>query len=234
MNEIIEQRADSYSRKSGRRRGSVEVELMMEEIDVERENNRNRQAMKPSQNDYRPNRVLQGSTRTSLVIRRGSAFNNQTFHRDELLEKERRRAMQTGTRVSAKSTQKVAAEQIQRVFRQWRTYLLDHREWLTQTRICAVLIQSTWRVYHVRRRKLDRAANKIQPVVRGFLVRNVCKKHAAAIEIQRTARGQIGRRRCFAFRQLLTRTAIIFQRFVRMMIAKRKSQEELVRKREGR
>lgn len=254
MNEIIEQRAggmnEPYSRKGGRRRGSVEVELMMEEIDVERENNRNRQAMKPSQNDYRPNRVLQGSTRTSLVIRRTGAIANQTFYRDELRERERLSAMRAAgsSRASTKTLQKVAAERIQSIFRMWREYLLNNREWITTTRICAMLIQSTWRQYHVRRQKLDRAANKIQPVVRGFLVRSVCKRHAAAIQlqkrivgvvvrmrikrmakaaimIQRNIRGKIARTYCESLRRLLEGTAICFQRFVRILIAKKKSRK---------
>jgi hypothetical protein len=66
---------------------------------------------------------------------------------------------------------------------------------MTITWICATMIQSHWRSYHVRRQRMDKYAMMIQRHCRGFLVRSVLKSHTAAVTIQRRVAGVLTRKR---------------------------------------
>lgn len=192
-------------------------------------------------NDYRPNRVVKGSTRTSRVVRRTGMFNS-TKHRDHIMTN---MIQSKGTQQKSEYVQKVAAERIQRVWRAWYRYCQENSDWMTTTWICATMIQSRWRSYHVRRMTLDRAAVNIQRHVRGHLVRKVMKKHTAAVTIQRhvigmltrtqlrglhraavkmqsLVRGGQARKRVRERRAFLTKRVLLIQCAVRRLIAKRK------------
>merc|ERR1719421_852697 len=98
-------------------------ELLMEIIDLERDSHRRRCPVRSAPNDNRPNRVIKGSTRTSLVLRRTGMF-NVTLHRDEVIAKH--------SNPNAKRTwysahvQASAAERIQRYWRSWHRYCEEH------------------------------------------------------------------------------------------------------------
>jgi len=142
-------------------------------------------------NDFRPNRMIKGSTRTSRVVQRSCAFNT-TKNRDEVMQ---------GRHFSAVEQQKnewlrkVAAERIQRTWRAWYKYCQDNSEWLMTTWIAATMIQARWRTYHMRRKKLDQACTNVQRIARAFLVRRTLQKRRASIVIQRRARGVLARNR---------------------------------------
>jgi tetratricopeptide (TPR) repeat protein len=154
-------------------------------------------------NDYRPNRVIKGATRTSRVVRRTGMFNS-TKHRDQVMTN----ALQAKSAPERSHyVQKVAAEKIQRVWRAWFKYSGDigkhearfwycqeNSDWMTTTWICATMIQAKWRSYHVRRLKFDKGALAIQRHIRGHLVRKVLRKHSAATTIQRHVIGMLTRR----------------------------------------
>lgn len=142
-------------------------------------------------NDYRPNRVIKGSTRTSLVVRRTGIFNS-TKHRDEVMDKSKA-IKNPGRKQKSDYQQGQAAASIQRVWRAYREYCKTNANWLTTSWICATMIQANWRAYHVKRVKLDRAARTIQRHVRGKLVRRALRSHNAAISIQRHVIGMITR-----------------------------------------
>lgn len=158
-------------------------------------------------NDYRPNRVIKGSTRTSRVVRRTGMFNS-TKHRDQIMTNAK---STTGTKQKSSYVQKVAAERIQRVWRAWYKYCQDNSDWMTTTWICATMIQAKWRSYHVRRQKLDRAALVIQRHARGYLVRKVLRSHTAAVTIQRHVIGVLTRKQLRG----LHRAAVKMQALVR-------------------
>lgn len=194
-------------------------------------------------NDFRPNRVVKGTTRTARVVRRTGMFNT-TKHRDNFMtSKAERRGI--GWQPKADYVQKAAAEKIQRVWRAWYKYCQENADWMTTTWICATMIQSRWRSYHVRRVKLDKAARTIQRHIRGFLVRKMLRQHRAAVTIQRHVigmltriqlrqlhraavkmqsliRGGQARKRVRQQRAFLTKVALRIQCAVRRMIAKRK------------
>lgn len=173
---------------------------------------------------------------------------NSTKHRDEVTSNQRKAA--TGL-VESAFVQKIAAERIQRVWRTWHEYCKENADWMTTTWICATIIQARWRSYHVRRLKFDRAADVIQRHVRGFLVRQVLKRHAAAVTIQRhivgiltrkqllrlhlaalkaqsLVRGAQSRKRVQRKRDLLTKTAIKLQCAVRSYLSYRAAHERRV------
>merc|ERR1719277_1387084 len=141
-------------------------------------------------NDYRPHRQIKGSTRTARVVRR-TGLHNSTTHRDEVLHGVKQSAMSAQ---KSAYVQKMAAERIQRAWRGYYKYCRENADWMTTTWLCATLIQAKWRSYHVRRLKLDRAANTIQRHMRGHLVRKALQKHRAAVTIQRHAVGMITRK----------------------------------------
>lgn len=142
-------------------------------------------------NDFRPNRMIKGSTRTSRVVQRSCAFNT-TKNRDEVMQ---------GRQVSAVEQQKnewlrrVAAERIQRTWRAWYKYCQENSEWLMTTWIAATMIQARWRTYHLKRKKMDQACTHVQRIIRAFLVRRTLLKRRKAIVIQRRARGVLARNR---------------------------------------
>merc|ERR1719207_104642 len=167
-------------------------EALMDLIDADRDSHQTRSPMRSAPNDYRPNRLIRGSTRTSLVLRRTGMFSN-THHRDQVLK-------QVAGAMGAKPwksqfVQKTAAERIQRCWRSWHKYCSEHQDWMTTTRICATMIQARWRSYHVRRQKLDKAAQMIQRHLRGCLVRLVLKRHTAAVNVQRVVVGMLTRKK---------------------------------------
>jgi len=195
-------------------------------------------------NDYRPNRVIKGATRTSRVVRRTGMFNS-TKHRDQIMSSTQR---SVGNGTSTAFVQKAAAERIQRVWRAWHKYCRENADWMTITWICATMIQAKWRSYHVRRLKQDRNALVIQRHIRGHLVRNILKFHAAAVTIQRhvigmltrkqltrlhlaavkmqsLTRGGQARHKVRELKASLTNTAIIIQCFVRTCRACRRVRE---------
>jgi tetratricopeptide (TPR) repeat protein len=140
--------------------------------------------------DFRPNRVIKGATRTARVVRR-TGIHRSTKHRDHMIAGR----CQLGTTSDLKDTykRKAAAERIQRVWRSWYRYCQENHDWMTTTWVAATMIQSAWRSYHVRRRKLDMAAQRIQRHMRGCLVRRILQKHRAAVTIQRHTIGMLTR-----------------------------------------
>ncbi|CAK9070594.1 unnamed protein product [Durusdinium trenchii] len=142
-------------------------------------------------NDFRPNRMIKGNTRTFRVLQRTCAWNT-TKNRDQVMQ---------GRQFSAVEQQKnewlrrVAAERIQRTWRAWYKYCQENSEWLQTTWIAATMIQARWRAYHLKRQKLDRASTNMQRIVRAFLVRRTLQKRRCVIIIQRHARGVLARNR---------------------------------------
>jgi len=228
-------------------------ELLMEIIDLERDSHRRRCPVRSAPNDNRPNRVIKGSTRTSLVLRRTGMF-NVTLHRDEVIAKHSNPNIKT--KWYSAHVQATAAKKIQETWRKWRQYCTDNADWMSTTRICATLIQARWRAYHVKRVKLDKAAVCIQRHVRRYLVQDVLKRHTAAVCIQRHVAGMIARRKLrdlnYAITNIqrlvrggltrirmrrvierLTEVANVIQRHIRVFIARRVTEEQRQKHREG-
>merc|ERR1719301_443710 len=176
---------------------------------------------------------------------------NSTTHRDQMITNKTQ--VQTAKPWQSQFVQKTAAERIQRCWRAWHRYCAEHQDWMTTTRICATMIQSRWRSYHVRRQKLDKASGVIQRHIRGFLVRLVLKRHTAAVTIQRHVVGMLTRKQLWrlnsaaiqmqrlvrggqarrAVKDLcreLTRVVIILQRSCRGFIAKRVAAEQCMQR----
>merc|ERR1719191_1541129 len=103
-------------------------ELLMEIIDLERDSHRRRCPVRSAPNDNRPNRVIKGSTRTSLVLRRTGMF-NVTLHRDEVIAKQCDPKSKR-TWYSA-HVQNIAAKKIQEVWRSWHRYCNEHADWMS-------------------------------------------------------------------------------------------------------
>merc|ERR1719401_2861813 len=164
-------------------------EALMDIIDAEGDGHA---TLRSAPNDFRPNRSMKRSTLTSRVVRRSGVFNSTT-HRDRVeADLQRKRAIQ-GAPWRSVQAQKLAAERIQRAWRLYYDYCNNEKtaEWMTITWICATMIQSHWRSYHVRRQRMDKHAMMIQRHVRGFLVRSVLRKHTAAVTIQRRVVGML-------------------------------------------
>ncbi|CAE7447257.1 ASPM, partial [Symbiodinium pilosum] len=197
-------------------------------------------------NDFRPNRSMKRSTRTAKVVRRTGVFNSTTF-RDKVMEDRLRLA--AGGKTATVQEQNAAASIIQITWRNWHKYLQENSEWITVTWICATMIQSHWRSYHVRRVKLDRMVTNIQKIVRGVLVRRAMRQHRAAVTIQkrvvgiltrmrmkklntaarnmqRLARGFLARRRYQRFFTFKVSKVICIERFVRARLAKKRIAEK--------
>jgi len=168
-------------------------------------------------NDFRPNRSMKRSTRTSKVVRRTGVFNSTTF-RDKVMEDRLRLA--NGGKTASAHEQNAAASIIQITWRNWHKYLQDNAEWITVTWICATMIQSHWRSYHVRRVKLDKMVTNIQKIARGVLVRRAMRQHRAAVTIQKRVVGILTRKRMKALHQ----TATTVQRLARGFLARRRYQ----------
>lgn len=216
-------------------------EALMDIIDAEGEGQK---SMRYTPNDFRPNRVIKRSTRTSRVVRRTNN-NNSTSHRDRVINDAKRKHTGAATPWKSSQVQAVAAQRIQRVWRAWFEYCQETSEWMTVTWICATMIQSHWRSYHVRRKKMDNFAGNIQRHCRGFLVRCVLNKHTAAVtiqrrvvgmitrgklaqlhkaanEIERLVRGGLARRHYRDFRAFKVGVVTTIQKHVRVWLARRK------------
>jgi len=165
-------------------------------------------------NDFRPNRAMKRSTRTSKVVRRTGVFNS-TVYRDKVMKDSTRFVL--GGRNATVDTQNAAASTIQTTWRSWHKYLQDNSEWMTVTWICATMIQSHWRSYHVRRVKLDKMITNVQKVIRGVLVRRAMRQHRAAVLIQKRTVGMLTRMRM----QRLHQAATNGQRLIRGFLARR-------------
>mmetsp|Transcript_3625 Transcript_3625/g.13281 ORF Transcript_3625/g.13281 Transcript_3625/m.13281 type:complete len:984 (+) Transcript_3625:103-3054(+) len=170
--------------------------------------------------DYRPNRTMKRQTRTSRVVRRTGVFNSMA-HRDRVTTDMMKKRLEQGGPSRSKEVQKLAAERIQRVWRAWYQYCQENSEWMTITWICATMIQSHWRSYHVRRMRMDKHAKNIQRHIRGFLVRMALRRHGAAVAIQRRTIGMITRRKM----KHLNVSATTIQRLVRGGLARRRYKE---------
>jgi len=218
-------------------------EALMDIIDADRTGNPVAN-MRMATHDYRPNRQIKGSTRTARVVRR-TGLANSTHHRDQVMTGMKATQM---SQVKNEYVRKMAAERIQRHWRAYYKYCRENEGWMTTTWICATMIQTRWRSYHVRRIRLDAAATKIQRLTRGHIVRTSLRKHQAAVAIQRRAvgmitrnqlrklhvvamkinkliRGFLARRRVAKKRAFMTKTAITLQCSIRAMIAKRRMRE---------
>merc|ERR550514_2334255 len=215
---------------------------------AERDAQHSRSPMRSAANDFRPNRLINGATRTSLVLRRTGMFNESAF-RDQIIAKRKGEARAFGAAPwKSQYVQKTAAERIQRVWRSWHRYCLDHHDWMMTTRICATLIQARWRCYFVQRQKLDKAAKVIQRHIRGYLVRLVLKRHTAAVtvqrhvvgmltrnqlkrlhtsamQVQRLVRGGLSRQYVVQKRIVLTTAVVVLQRCCRALIGRRLAAE---------
>lgn len=165
-------------------------------------------------NDYRPNRMMKGATRTSRMVRRTGTYNS-TRHRDHIAQTRQLSGMDAQR---SEYTRKIAAERIQRAWRAYYRYCQENADWMTTTWICATMIQAHWRSYHVRRVKHDRAATNIQRTVRGHLARKVLRQHEAAVTIQRHVVGMLTRKR----RMHMHRCAVKMQSLVRGGLARKK------------
>lgn len=203
-------------------------------------------------NDFRPNRSMKRSTRTSRVVRRTGVFNS-TVNRDKVTA-ELSKGGKPQPKAASAQVQKEAATKIQTVWRAWHKYLQDNSEWMTVTWICATMIQSHWRSYHVRRQKLDKIVTNVQRHVRGILVRRTLRWHHAAVTIQkrmvgvitrkqlkrlhakatdmqRLVRGGLARRRYVRLFEYKVGLIITIQRYTRVWLARRKT-DEMKRQRE--
>lgn len=198
-------------------------------------------------NDFRPNRSMKRSTRTSRVVRRTGVFNS-TVNRDKVTAELSMGGKQQPRAASAQA-QKEAATKIQTIWRAWHKYLQDNSEWMTVTWICATMIQSHWRSYHVRRQKLDKIVTNVQRHVRGILVRRTLRWHHAAVTIQkrmvgiitrkqlarlhakvtdmqRLVRGGLARKRFARLFEYKVGLIVTIQRYVRVWLARRKADEK--------
>lgn len=175
-----------------------------------------RTSLKPHANDFRPHKSMKRSTRTSRVVRRAGVFNSTT-HRDRVqADIARKRQV-----VWSAAAQKAAAERIQRFWRSWYQYCQENAEWMTVRWICATMIQSHWRSYHVRRQRQDAAATKVQRHIRGYLVRRALKRNRAATNIQRIVIGMLTRKKLKTLHDKATHV----QRFVRGHLARKRCSE---------
>jgi len=198
-------------------------------------------------NDFRPNRSMKRSTRTSRVVRRTGVFNS-TVHRDKAITDMSKTDTHQRTSAASAEIQRQAASKIQRTWRAWFQYCQNNSEWMTVTWICATMIQSHWRSYHVRRQKQDKLITVVQKRARGILVRRTLKWHTAAVTIQkrmigiltrmkiqrlhkaathmqRLVRGGLARRNFATFKKFKLGKAIIIQRYTRNWLARRRNRK---------
>jgi tetratricopeptide (TPR) repeat protein len=162
-------------------------------------------SMRSAPNDFRPHRSMKRTTRVSRVVRRTGVFNSTTY-RDRIEVETQRKRLVIGAPWKSAHAQRLAAERIQQAWRMYYEYCNDEKtaEWMTISWICATMIQSHWRSYHVRRQRLDKFAMMIQRHCRGFLVRCVLKSHTAAVTIQRRVAGMLTRRKLQRLHQAAT------------------------------
>lgn len=188
-------------------------DALIDIIDAEQTAGASRTAL----SDFRPNRVIKGSTRTSRVVRRTAMF-NCTTHRDLVMTSKYGRKSEN---LKEKNAQNAAATKIQLMWRAWYAYCQEHSQFMTAQWICATMIQCHWRSYHVRRKMLDQIVERIQRRVRGYLVRTTLKKHLAAVNIQRHVVGMLTRQQL----RRLNDSALKIQRVTRGGQARKRVQE---------
>jgi len=167
-------------------------------------------AARSAPNDYRPNRLIKGATRTARVVRRTGVCNSSK-HRDQVMSGGARGAAAT---LKNAYNRKMAAERIQRVWRAYYKYCQENHDWMTTTWVAATMIQATWRSYHVRRKKLDRAATCIQRRARGYIARKDKGKYGAAVHIQRHAKGIVTRHRLRKWQKAATKMESLVRGFL--------------------
>eukprot|EP00929_Paragymnodinium_shiwhaense_P055450 TRINITY_DN27779_c0_g1_i1.p1 TRINITY_DN27779_c0_g1~~TRINITY_DN27779_c0_g1_i1.p1 ORF type:complete len:844 (+),score=202.32 TRINITY_DN27779_c0_g1_i1:160-2691(+) len=195
-------------------------------------------------NDYRPNRMIKGATRTARVVRRTGLSNNMV-HRDQVVSGKPLGVNAATASIKEAYRRKLAAERIQRAWRAWSKYYDENGDWMHLTWNSATCIQAHWRSYHVRRQRKDCAATCIQRHARGYLVRRYLRRRKAAVAIQRhmlgvlarmqmrklqvaatkiqsLARGAAARRRVRARRAFLTKTVVTIQCCMRQFFARRR------------
>lgn len=100
---------------------------------------------------------------------------------------------------------KTAAEKIQRAFRAHAKYMKDNRDRIRRENTAATKLQARWRAYHVRRKRLDKAAVCIQRWMRGCMIRLKNKRHKAAVVIQRHTLGMLARKHLREITEAATR-----------------------------
>merc|ERR1719262_49716 len=99
---------------------------------------------------------------------------------------------------------RTAAEKIERCWRAHVKYMKENRDRMRRENASATKIQARWRAFHVRRKRLDKAAICIQRWARGMLVRVVIRRHNAAVIIQRHAMGLLARKHLREFNEAAT------------------------------
>jgi hypothetical protein len=245
----------SFSVKKASQPAPTNMELVQQAtMDTEFERSHRRSPLRAgSQGDYRPNRTLKGSSRTSLVMRKQGFF-NETRYRDHLIN-ERISDRKSKHRSSQHSTRAIhlAVERIQRIWRRYRRYCLAHEDYFKLCNAAITKIQRRWRFYHAQRVKYDRSAMEIQRFVRGMLVRGVlsrnnaavtiqrhiagflCRKllaqlNTAAVEIQRVVRGGLGRGYCRIVRNHRSAAAITIQAGFRARVERLARHEALAKR----
>eukprot|EP00929_Paragymnodinium_shiwhaense_P006703 TRINITY_DN110679_c0_g1_i1.p1 TRINITY_DN110679_c0_g1~~TRINITY_DN110679_c0_g1_i1.p1 ORF type:complete len:1004 (+),score=243.42 TRINITY_DN110679_c0_g1_i1:95-3106(+) len=89
---------------------------------------------------------------------------------------------------------RTAAEKIQRSWRVFNKYRLEHKARQERERIAATKLQARWRAFNTRRGRLTKHVVVIQKWTRGFLVRIAIRRYQAAVVIQRHAAGVLARK----------------------------------------
>jgi len=173
----------------------------------EHQEKKGRSQLRSTMYDIRPNRLLVGPTRTNLLIRRDRV--NETEHRDAVIQEK------LDSMIVPKTTaehQVAAATTIQRIWRQWCQYMSESYEYQCIAAVCSLIIQTYWRKWHYRiRLGQDRAANKLQRVMKGWMVRQHVRKHKGARDFQKMGMGMVTRMKL----DVLQAAALTIQRVFR-------------------
>lgn len=167
--------------------------------------------------DFRPHRMVAGSTRTAKLSRRMLGGSVETANRDRLVA-----ARQTEFKglAAAKMAyrRKMAAERIQRFWRGYREYCEENSEWMKTTWIAASEIQAVWRSHRARASMRSAAATGIQRILRGTQARERLRRDAAATTVQKLGRGSNARARM----RLMRRSGLKITALVRGFLARRR------------
>ncbi|CAK0848385.1 unnamed protein product, partial [Prorocentrum cordatum] len=167
--------------------------------------------------DFRPHRMVAGSTRTAKLARRTLGGSVETAHRDKLVAAKQ----QDFKGLAAAKTayrRKMAAERIQRSWRAYREYCEENSELMQATWNAASQIQAKWRSHRSHRDKRSAAAISIQRIVRGAQARERLRRDAAATMVQKLGRGSNARARM----RLLRRSGLKITALVRGFLARRR------------
>eukprot|EP00397_Hematodinium_sp_SG-2012_P007939 GEMP01007990.1.p1 GENE.GEMP01007990.1~~GEMP01007990.1.p1 ORF type:complete len:990 (-),score=225.42 GEMP01007990.1:488-3457(-) len=153
--------------------------------------------------ETRPNRIIKGTSRTSMALRQSNIPNTVTT---EISAGPASTSSPSRSAVPNTPNTAVAAECIQRHWRASRTchvHIAEHG--------AATKMQAVWRSFVVRRDRTYRAAVLIQKVARGVGVRLSRRRHTAASIIQARHRGAHTRRSLQERRE----KALVVQKYVR-------------------